>query len=206
MMLSNEDRTLIINNKTNRPGSIIIGYNNETTAHFMSYKKYMTDTGLVFHRINKRNYTTNTRRFPEWNKSPILCRFRFTESCGDVACDNYGEIICMNCHNYYINSRPITENEYDKYIMPQSYGFTFVMGFTKHNKYYISLNKHDDDGFTHHYFLSIGAIDFTQYIDPIPDGVYEYRRRKYIRRILMFAQTDLIKDVISEIAGLLISL
>jgi hypothetical protein len=166
----------------------------------------MTNICLVFYLINKRNYTTNLCRFPAWNKSPILCRFRFTESCGDYACDNYGEIICMNCHNYYINSRPITENEYDKYIMPQSYGFTFVMGFTNNKEYYISLNKRDYDGFTHHYFLSIKPIDFTHYINPIPSALHEYRRRKYTSRLLMFAKCELVEDIIKEIASMLIKL
>lgn len=111
-------------------------------------------------------------------------------------------IVCQDCKQIYESSTHITKEDFINYIKPNTKINAFV-GFVRKSFLYACYSK-DNCEF-------IDASNKTSYriVEGCGSGSPsqpEYIRRKYIRRLLMFAQTDLIKDIIKEIARLLISL
>lgn len=200
-MLFNPDKYVC--GKLDDIAMFVVGYEDET-------KLYVSN--VYEHTNNLYEQLKNIPHTRTWvNESKILCHYGFTNKC----CENYINIkdihqfisrrICQNCVEFYESETSVhlTNIEYDTYIMPYlSKKYTFLYGFTNCDNCSIIL-KGDYCKFN---LIYIWKYTPRNIMGEEMNVVVEYTRRKYIRRLLMFAQTNLIKDVISEIAGLLISL
>lgn len=97
----------------------------------------------------------------------------------------------------------ITSEQYEKYISPLNSNFKglFIAGMMKNEDYACNITEmNGNQASVRARLVQIG------YIRDIPDALYEYRRRQIIQRIMMFAQSNLVDDVIGLIAQYIIVL
>lgn len=101
------------------------------------------------------------------------------------------------------NGSQITSHQYEKYIShlcPKFKG-TFIAGMMKDEDYACNITKKNGGQ-----ALIRAQRVHIEYIRYIPNALYEYRRRQIIQRIMMFAQSNLIEDIIKMIAQNVITL
>jgi hypothetical protein len=104
---------------------------------------------------------------------------------------------------YFRSGSIITSEQYEKYISPLNPKFkgSFIAGMTRDEDYACNItNEKDNQTSVRAQLVHIG------YIRGIPNALYEYRRRQIIQRIMMFAQSNLVDDVIKIIAQNVITL
>jgi hypothetical protein len=194
-MLSTTDKTIIDHNtKDNQqeiPKSIVIGYNGDTSIYAFTMLSGVHDTSFALNNMpSKINWT-----YDRWN-----CSYAFTKCSSALYFHGHGTKICSACYEFYKSATQVSKREYDIYIQDILYVNKpstpkFISGFTKNNKYFICLKTHKTN-----YFVIIRKKEgeLTQ------EEKHEVIRRKYIWRLIMFAQCDLIKDIIGLIAVVVI--
>jgi hypothetical protein len=191
-MLSTTDKTVIDNNndKDNQiTKSIVIGYNSDTAIYAFTMLSGVHDTSFALNNMpSKINWVYGDR----WN-----CSYAFTKCSHANYFQKNTVRICSACYEYYKSATKISKSEYDTYIRDIILPTTpkFISGFSKNNRYFICLKTHK----TNH-FVIIGKREdeLTQ------EEKYEVIKRKYIRRLLMFARIDLIPEIIGIIAVMVI--
>jgi hypothetical protein len=173
---------------------VISGRNDDTICH-----------EITFHKICWRSIDYIERYFDsdlpdEWRDYIGLnCSLQITECSGIT---HRVEAICSSCYNFIRNSKRISSEDCEKYMRPIDKRFEhFVIGTFNDERYAFFADSNNGD------YFSINA-----HTDNISNRIYEtfapeeYTRRLYEDRIVAFSQCELIRDVIREIAGLLISL
>jgi hypothetical protein len=184
--------------KVNRIVSlIVIGYNEDTQIYFK--REFL----CVDRHLDNIKYVSESSEWrDDWRSS---CDLKLVRNCGNTSTTINGTNICHLCYAFYKSARNITDDEYNKYIRSLlEYSSNIKSSFANDNNYIILASSS-----IYNIFISIYVIELIQiqpYISKCDNSqiTYEYSRRKYIRRILMFAQSDLIKDIIIEIAYILI--
>jgi hypothetical protein len=177
---------------------IVIGYNEDTKIYF---KNELFCPNMWLNDIKDINDLSEWRDAGE-----DRCWLRLVRDCSNTLSTVNGTIICHRCHAFYKSARNITDDEYNKYVLPiLHYSSNMINSFTSDDNYVILTSS---DNFNH--FISIYAIEIvsitclTKYHNS--KLVHEYIKRRYIRRLMVFAKSALIKDIIKEIAICLIQL
>lgn len=104
---------------------------------------------------------------------------------------------------YFRSGSQITIEQYEKYISPLNSNFkgSFIAGMRRYEDYACNItNKKGNQTSVRAQLVHIG------YIRDIPNALYEYRRRQLIQRLMMFAQSNLVGDVIKIIVQNIITL
>jgi hypothetical protein len=187
-MLFDLDR-YVLKNK-NRVFSIIIGYEDNTKAYGITPR-----TGKFNDHYAKLKTLPD---LPVWQRAyQSYCCFKFINCVKEIVYIDNLRVICRECYNYYHNSRQI--RQFDTYIRPYIGEYNSNNGvkepallnaFYNGDKYYV-ITQNDQ----------LYTITTIQTKSPAFEREHqECRRRKYIRRLLMFARVNLIRDVIMIIA------
>lgn len=149
-------------------------------------------------------YEDNTRIYSSSIESRLIPLYIDVCSlCFSCVCNTYLRFInqlslyaCVNCLYYYNNSIHIPICDFIRYVnkkMTNNDAFVHINYIGD----VISSWRDSKSRYRQHLYILDKSHDFDH-----PD----YRKRKYIRRLMMFACVDLVKDVIIIIIHLLLSL
>lgn len=200
LMSSDLDR-YIVKNK-NRVYSIILGYEDST-------KVYMI-TSLTCRYNDHYAKLKTLPDLPMWQREhQSRCCFKFTDCVKDIVYIDGLRVICRECYYHYHNSRQI--QQFDTYIRPYINEYINAPNNTlnKEFKAPILLNAFYN-GDKYHIITQndqLYTITVIQTRLPIFQQEHrEYNRRKYIRRLIMFARVNLIRDVYMIIVQMVVKL
>lgn len=222
-MLSTTDKTVIDRTSKNDSGlmitkSIIIGYNGDTSIYTFKIFNILFD---ILSALNNMSWEVNwlygdicdcSYEFTKCSSANYSQRsgVRICSACYEYY--KSATKISKSEYDTYIRDISLvnTTQELNNAVLTgliaqplqgelpqerQASARKFISGFTKNNKYFISLKTHKMDNFIRIYEKD-GELTSEE--------KYEVNRRKFTQRLLMFAKCDLIKDIIRLIALMLI--
>lgn len=173
-------------------GSLVFGYDDETVVYGAYFQLCYNDLGELFH-----NMSSNVPKCYY-----VRCDFNFSDKCSKTYVCYRGGYICSNCYKFYKKSAPISYSDYHHY-MRLSHEHHFILGFTKDDKYFISLRKRDLDGSTRRYLVKITKRTLNG-TNELSGERREYMKRRYCLCLLMFTNFGLVPDIIRIIASIVI--
>lgn len=197
-MLSDLDR-YIVKNK-NRVYSIILEYEDSAKVYAI--------TSLTCCYNDHYSKLKTLPDLPVWQRvyQPLCC-FKLTDCVKCIVYMDSLRVICRECYYYYHNSRQI--QQFDTYIRPYINEYINAPNSTlnKEFKAPILINAFYN-GDKYHVITQndqLYTITVIQTRLPIFQQEHrKYNRRKYIRRLIMFARVNLIYDVIMIISQMVV--
>lgn len=195
-MLSELDR-YVLKNK-NRVYSIILGYEDNVKVY-----------GITSLTCRYNDHYAKLKTLPDlpiWQREhQPRCCFKLTDCVKDIVYIDGLRVICRECYYHYHNSRQI--QQFDTYIQTYISEHNPNSTLNKEFKAPILINAFYN-GDKYHVITQndqLYTITVIQTRLPIFQQEHrEYNRRKYIRRLIMFARVNLIYDVIMIISQMVV--
>lgn len=192
-MLSNINKSIFMREtRLASLGSLVFGYDDETSVYGAYFQ--LSDVDL--------EGMPQIMRFDIIYRNSVRCDYNFSDRCSDTSMRYCGTYICTNCHDFYKRSILISQREYHYYLR-LSYEHRFILGFTKDDKYFISLRKRDLNGSTRKYLVKITKKTLNG-TNELSGERREYMKRRYGLCLMMFARNELVLDIIRIIAAIVI--
>jgi hypothetical protein len=173
-------------------GSLVFGYDDETVIYGAYFQLSDVDLEGMFQSMSSDMIYRDS----------VRCNFNFSDRCSKASMRYGRTYMCSNCHDFYKSSTSISQLDYHHY-MRFSYEHRFILGFTKDDKYFISLRKRDLDGSTRKYLVKITKKTLNS-TNELSGERYEYMKRRYGLCLMMFARNELVPDIIRIIAVMVI--
>lgn len=180
------DRTIIKDGR--EPVSIILNYDNETTICRI-FKIFCSEYHFIrISSLKNKKYLDSPSK---------VCSYKLSNKCSKIESKN--EVICSNCREFNTNATRISKPCFNKYIRPLiTHNCDYIMGQSYKDDYYFIIRENRQGKYldnSNYHIIKINKCDSILDIEQ-----YEYNRRKYTSRLLMFAQCELVPDIIVLIA------